>query len=173
MLICLNDTSFYDMVMSFPWQNLIWFLGLHSWCLDHIFWWCIYVPYMLIFIRIRRITRLEYTTSLLDDNSLICWCCHMHKDHIIQLWCRIPTVLSSHMIEDCCLSSKFGRYIVLYTVWWIHGWLFKFHIVVWRREWCYRRLHGDITIQRHDLLNHFDFLPYDDRLMLTYVYYHG
>ena len=27
-----DDISCYDMVMSCPWQNLIWFLGLHSWC---------------------------------------------------------------------------------------------------------------------------------------------
>jgi len=51
---------------------------------------------MVIFIRIRRSTKLEYTISLLDDESLIC-CCR----HIIQLWCRIPIVLGIHMDEDC------------------------------------------------------------------------
>jgi len=31
----------------------------------------IYVAYMVIFIRTRRSTKLEYTTSLFDDESLI------------------------------------------------------------------------------------------------------
>jgi len=79
----------------------IWFLGLHSWSWDHIsgliLRWCIYDAYMMIFIRIRRSTKLEYTSSLLDDESLICYCCHMHKDHIIQLWCKIPIVLYAHV----------------------------------------------------------------------------
>jgi len=66
-----------------------------------ILWWCIYGAYMLSFIRIRRSTKLEYTSSLLDDESLICCCRHMHKDHIIQLWCRIPIVLGTHMDKDC------------------------------------------------------------------------
>ena len=105
-LIWLNDISCYDMVMSCPWQNSIWFLGLHSWCSDHICglilrWW-IYGVYMVIFIRIRRSTKLEYTSSSLDNELLICCCHDMHKDHIIQLWCRIPIVLGAHVDEDCC-----------------------------------------------------------------------
>ena len=39
--------------------------------------------------------------KVLGDESLICYCCHMHKDHIIQLWCRIPIVLGAHVDEDC------------------------------------------------------------------------
>ena len=81
-------------------------MGLHTCCWDHIcgliLRWCIYDAYMVIFISIRQSTKLKYTTSLLDDESLI-WCCrHMHKDHIIQLWCKIPIVLGAHVDEDCC-----------------------------------------------------------------------
>jgi len=86
-------------------------------------WWCIYVGYMVIFIRIRRSTKLEYTTSLLDDESLICCCRHMHKDHIIQLWCRIPIVLGSHMDEDCYYwwyQEILTKYLEL-KVCWIHS----------------------------------------------------
>ena len=51
---------------------------------------------MVIFIRIRRSTKLEYTSSSLDDESLIYCCCHMHKDHTVMmqalLWIRIVVV---------------------------------------------------------------------------------
>ena len=116
-----NDTSCYVTVMSFPWWNLRWylyFLGSHSWYSDQIygwlwmtFWWCIeyiYVSYMLIFIR----TRKKYKAWV--HNFIIWWWAthffyvvvimpsKMHKVHMVQLWCRIPIVLSSHMVEDCC-----------------------------------------------------------------------
>ena len=36
------------------------------------------------------------------DESLTFCCHHMHKDHIIQLWCKIPIVLGTYVDEDCC-----------------------------------------------------------------------
>ena len=102
-------------------------MGLHSWCSDIIYGlilrWCIYDAYMVIFIRIRRSTKLEYTTSLLDDESLICCCCHMHKDHIIQLWCRIPIILGAHRKPWQKILSS--RYIVLDTWMITQSWLDK------------------------------------------------
>jgi len=78
------------------------------------------------------------------------------------------------------ISSWFARYILISFLW-IHGWLLKLHIVGWPREWCYYRLHEDITIWRHGFSktwfiwphNDDEFLSYDDRLILTYVDYHG
>ena len=86
-----------------------------------ILWWCIYGAYMVIFIRTRRSTKLEYTSSSLDDGSLIYCCCHMHKNHTVMmqalLWIRIVAVDDIKKFFQMSLSS---RYIVL-----IHGWLLK------------------------------------------------
>jgi len=64
-----------------------------------------YVSYMVIFICSRRKTKLDYTTSLFDDDK----CTHffyvvvvmpskMHKFHTVHLWMRIPIVLGSHIV---------------------------------------------------------------------------
>ena len=72
---------------------------------------------MVIFIRIRRSTKLEYTSSSLDDESLIYCYCHMHKDHTVMtqtlMWIRIIAVDD---IKKFCQKSLSSRYIVL-----IHG----------------------------------------------------
>ena len=76
-----------------------------------------YGAYMVIFIRTRRSTKLEYTSSSLDDESLICCCRHMHKDHTVMMqalmWIRI---VADDDIKKLCQKSLSSRYIVL-----IHG----------------------------------------------------
>ena len=72
---------------------------------------------MVIFIRTRRSTKLEYTSSSLDDESLIYYCCHMHKNHTVMMqalmWIRI---VADDDIKKLCQKSLSSRYIVL-----IHG----------------------------------------------------
>jgi len=84
-IIWLNDISCYDVVMSCPYDSWGYIVddSDHISGLTHR--WCIYDAYMATFIRIRRSTNLENTSSLLDDVSLVCCCCHMRKDHILQL----------------------------------------------------------------------------------------
>lgn len=107
-LIVLGDDAYMDkwfILLWYGYELFRWFLGLHSWYLDQICGWSSNGAYMVIFIRIRRSTYLEFTSSLIDDESLICFCRHMHKDHILQLWCRIPIVLGTYMDEDCWLDT--------------------------------------------------------------------
>ena len=75
-------------------------MKLHRRCSDQIFGWSFDDAYMVNFIRIRRSTKLEYTSSLLDDESLICCCWHVHDAWFLSWhkWMRI--------------------------VGWIQGWLF-------------------------------------------------
>ena len=110
-----------------------------------ILWWCIYGAYMVIFIRIRRSTKLEYTISLLDDDSLICCCWH------------IPIVLGAHMDEDC-------------WCWWYQEVLtkdleLKIHSAIYSMldTWMITQscIVGDMMMMSSYL--------YDDRLILTYV----
>ena len=72
---------------------------------------------MVNFIRIRRSTKLEYTSSSLDDESLIYCYCHMHKDHTVMMqalmWIRI---VADDDIKKLCQKNLSSRYIVL-----IHG----------------------------------------------------
>ena len=139
--------------MSCPWQNLIWCLGLHSLWSDQICgWFCIYGAYMVIFIRIRRSSKLEFTSSLLDDESLICCCCHMHKDHILQLWCKIPIVLGAHMNDDCCCWWYQEVLTMILSSWYIllDTWMIIQSCIV-----------GDMMMMVSYLC--------DDRLLLTYV----
>ena len=86
--LILDDTYMdkWFILLWYGYELFRWFLGLHSWYLDQICGWFSNGAYMVIFIRIRSST--QFTSSLLDDESLICYCRHMHKDHILQLWCR-------------------------------------------------------------------------------------
>ena len=76
-----------------------------------------YGAYMVIFIRTRRSTKLEYTSSSLGDESLIYCCCHIHKDHTVMMqalmWIRI---VADDDIKQLCQKNLSSRYIVL-----IHG----------------------------------------------------
>ena len=155
-------------------------MGLHSCYSDKIcgwlwmnFWWCIqyiYVAYMVIFIRTRRSTKIEYTTSLFDDEPLISF---MLMSSCLQrcinfIWCRIPIVPGSHMVKDCwcwwyqeSLTNDYELMVCLihmaiylmdtHYVGYMDDYLscILLNIVGWPREWCYCRSHEDIAIWRH------------------------
>ena len=72
---------------------------------------------MVNFIRIRRSTKLEYTSSSLDDESLICCCHHMHKDHTVMMQALMGIrIIVVDDIKKFFQKSLSSRYIVL-----IHG----------------------------------------------------
>ena len=106
-LIVLDDDTYMAKWYILIWVvHLIWFLGLHCWCLDHICdWWCM----------------LTWWSSKLDDGSLILLLSYAWR------LCRIPIVLGDLMDEDCwwqCWIHKAGSWghdddELLSICWWI------------------------------------------------------
>lgn len=130
-------------------QMILVILGLPSCYSDKIygwlwmtFWWCIqyiYVAYVVIFVRTRTSTKLEYTTSLFDDEPLISFmlmssCLQRCIKFIwFRLWCRIPIVLGSHIVKDCCCwwhqESLTNDHELM--VWEIHSWWIHMMLDTW------------------------------------------
>ena len=105
----------------------------------------------------------------------------MHKEHILQLWCRIPIVLGTYMDEDCWLDTWMiiqscivgdlmmmssylydDRFFHTYVDWYSQlmilgpcrsGWLWCFsHMIEWFR--IYRILFKRMSWYRHTLMIH-------------------
>ena len=55
----------------------------------------------------------------------------MHKDYILQLWCRIPIVLSTHMDEDCWLDTWIVGDMMMMSSYLYDDRLFRTYV-----DWC-------------------------------------